>query len=131
MFAKAEGLNAFYLSRETLREENDYKLDAKNESRDIYNVSELIYELGIEILIQINCKKGKDKISFVIETDWAKKTLQNWGNRHVHFSFGLDSTQIQKLESEIKKDEEKLDIRKKNKRDLLKKIEQLKEKVKD
>jgi len=92
MFARAEGLNAVYLEREEMKHLvslTNLSPQKDEEEKDIHNVSELVYELGIEFPLKITCslegchETGYDfsGLSFIVETDWRGKTLQEWENR--------------------------------------------------
>ena len=92
MFARAEGLNAVYLEREEMKHLvslTNLFPQKDGEEKDIHNVSELVYELGIEFPLKITCSldgchvPGYDfsGLSFIVDTDWRGKTLQEWENR--------------------------------------------------
>ncbi|HOV21794.1 MAG TPA: hypothetical protein PLW95_03835 [bacterium] len=81
MFAKAEGLNAFYIMRESINPNSSYKLSSLDESSDINNISELIYELGVEFPLKIICGNNNEEIIFYVNTDWPEKSLEDWENR--------------------------------------------------
>jgi hypothetical protein len=70
--------------------------------KDIHNVSELVYELGVEFplkityLKEVNDKKGHpfSGSSFIIETDWAGKSFQEWEDRNFMVKFVKDNEQV-------------------------------------
>ena len=87
MFARAGGLNAVRLTRGKYTSSVELTClhpSSNGEERDIHNVSELVYELGIEFPLKITCK-GKDcsldDLSFIVKTDWWGKKLEEWENR--------------------------------------------------
>ncbi len=105
MFARAEGLHAIHLTRGEmghcvplthLPSQND------EEEKDIHNVSELVYELGVEFplkityLKEVNDKKGHpfSGLSFIIKTDWAGKSFQEWEDRNFMVKFVKSDAQI-------------------------------------
>jgi len=105
MFARAEGLHAIHLTRGKmghcvplthLPSQND------GEEKDIHNISELVYELGVEFplkityLKEVNDKKGYpfSGSSFIIETDWAGKSFQEWEDRNFMVKFVKDNEQV-------------------------------------
>lgn len=107
MFARAEGLHAIHLTRGKmghcvplthLPSQND------GEEKDIHNVSELIYELGVEFplkityLKEVNDKKGHpfSGLSFIIKTDWAGKSFKEWEDRNFMVKFMKSDEQIHK-----------------------------------
>jgi len=101
MFARAEGLHAVHLKigelgyRITL---TDLSPENYQGGRDIHNVSELIYELGVEFPLKITYLKeaneNKDHsfsgLSFIIKTDWVGKSLQEWEKRNFMVTFVND-----------------------------------------
>jgi len=101
MFARAEGLHAVHLKRKPLDTTKDIPLtdlSPRNygDERDIHNVSELIYELGIEFPLKITCKGENCKLSglsFIVQTDWPGKSLEEWENRNfmVRFAEGNEN----------------------------------------
>lgn len=111
MFAKAEGLNAFYLPRQNLDLDNPiYNLTNLSKSRDINNISELIYELGIQYPISIKCTdQDGDSINLEVETDWADKSLEDWEDRCVRLSLGVNKSGIEKKILECKKERDKFE----------------------
>ncbi len=105
MFARAEGLHAIHLTRGKmghcvplthLPSQND------GEEKDIHNISELVYELGVEFplkityLKEVNDKKGHpfSGLSFIINTDWAGKSFQEWEDRNFMVKFVKSDAQI-------------------------------------
>lgn len=105
MFARAEGLHAIHLTRGEmghfvplthLPSQND------GEEKDIHNISELVYELGVEFplkityLKEVNDKKGHpfSGLSFIINTDWAGKSFQEWEDRNFMVKFVKSDAQI-------------------------------------
>jgi hypothetical protein len=107
MFARAEGLHAIHLTRGKmghcvplthLPSQND------GEEKDIHNVSELVYELGVEFplkityLKEVNDKKGHpfSGLSFIIKTDWAGKSFKEWEDRNFMVKFMKSDEQIHK-----------------------------------
>lgn len=107
MFARAEGLNAFYLEREEMKHLislTNLSPQKDGEERDIHNVSELIYELGIEFPLKITCSLEGcpvpsydfSGLSFVVETDWRGKTLQEWEDRIYMIKINNGNEQIYK-----------------------------------
>jgi len=102
MFARAEGLHAVHLK---IRELGHCipltDLSPKNyqEEKDIHNVSELIYELGVEFPLKITyLNKADDEkdypfsgLSLVVKTDWVGKSLQEWENRNFMVTFVEDN----------------------------------------
>ena len=105
MFARAEGLNAVYLEREEIKNLlflTNLSPQKDGEERDIHNVSELIYELGIEFPLKITCSIERDRepsydfsgLSFTVETDWRGKTLQEWENRSFVIKINNSNQQV-------------------------------------
>lgn len=105
MFARAEGLHAIHLTRGKmghcvplthLPSQND------GEEKDIHNISELVYELGVEFplkityLKEVNDKKGHpfSGLSFIINTDWAGKSFKEWEDRNFMVKFMKSDAQI-------------------------------------
>jgi len=139
MFAKAEGLHAFYLPRESLNPEVPYKLTSMDNSKDIHNVSELVYELGVEFPLELKlvseCEKDDlNSLHFIIEVDWAEKSLENWGNRRVQLTVGFGSKRLENIKAELKgeladfKEKKKKPSDKKTK-NIDKKIEEIENKI--
>ena len=101
MFARAEGLHAVHLKRKPLDTTKDIPLtdlSPRNygDERDIHNVSELVYELGIEFPLKITCIGENCKLSglsFIVQTDWPGKSLEEWENRNfmVRFAEGNEN----------------------------------------
>lgn len=106
MFAKAEGLKTFYLSRRHLNSHDfPYNLSLLNRSEDIHNVSELVYELGVQFPLEIACSgDGLNSLRFVVETDWAEKSLEAWENRRVRLTVGFGSKRLKNMEAKLKKE---------------------------
>ena len=105
MFARTEGLHAIYLTRGKMGHcvpLTHLPPQKYREEKDIHNVSELVYELGVEFPLKITCLKevndNKDGpfsgLSFIIKTDWAGKSLQEWENRNFMVKFVKSDEQI-------------------------------------
>jgi len=140
MFAKAEGLHAFYLPRKCLKSDDfPYSLSSIEKAGDIHNVSELVYELGVELPLEIVCHgDGLDSCRFIIETDWAEKSVEDWENRRLRLTVGSGGSKA--LENRKQKAEEELEKLKENKKKLQgskggehrnKKIVELEKKIKE
>jgi hypothetical protein len=97
MFALAGGLHAIHLTRGKIPQKiyltNLFQHDHKE--GDIQNVSELLYELGVEFPLQITFKKDDTErdsdsfsgLSFILQTDWVGKSLQDWEDRSFKIKF--------------------------------------------
>ena len=118
MFAEAEGLKAFYAERRSWQpgngkvKDNEINLTQINEEEDIHNISELIYELGIEVPLKITCScSDNPKINglvFTVKTDWATKLLEKWENRVLKVKVGFDKEALKKIDNEIEEKNEKI-----------------------
>ena len=135
MFAKAEGLNAFYLPRRHLNSKHfPYNLSSLNKSEDIHNVSELVYELGVQFPLEITCSgDGLNSLRFVIETDWREKSLEDWENRRVRLTIA-GSERLKNMKAELEKELKNWEKKKENlsakaSKDIDKKIKEIKEKI--
>jgi len=105
MFARTEGLHAIHLTRGKMGHcvpLTHLPPQKHGEEKDIHNVSELVYELGVEFplkityLKEVNDKKGHpfSGSSFIIETDWAGKSFQEWEDRNFMVKFVKDNEQV-------------------------------------
>lgn len=136
MFAKAEGLHAFYLPRKSLSPEVPYKLTSMDESKDIHNISELVYELGVEFPLELKvvseCEKDDlNSLYFIIEVDWAEKSLEDWGNRRVQLTVGFGSKRLENIKAELAdfKEKRKKFSDKKAKDDIDRKIKEIEDEI--
>lgn len=136
MFAKAEGLNAFYLPRKNLDPKDfPYHLTYLGKARDMNNISELIYELGIQYPLVIKCEgKNLQPITFKIETDWKEKSIEAWGNRRIKLNIGIDlesiKSDINQLKRERKKFKQKAEnLSKEGIKNINKKIQEINKKI--
>ena len=93
MFARAEGLHAVHLKRKPLDTTKDIPLTDLSPQNYGDDVSELVYELGIEFPLKITCK-GENRefpgLSFIVRTDWPGKSLEEWENCNFMVKFVED-----------------------------------------
>jgi len=111
MFAETEGLKAYYTKGDNLETAEKINFTKLQSEDDINNVSELIYELGIEVPLKITCKcsdSNIDDLVFTVNTNWADKLLEAWENRILKVKVGFNEEALKKINKKLKDKEKEI-----------------------